>query len=110
VLLFSIFIRIFANNYSAFAEFSTTLSRIAEKPKTKSPITDEVIGLFGLYAVQQNRLVSMFFALPYYKKIIPIIFFIVFQLVKSRARGFRNITNFMNLIYHLGNDFVYNFH
>lgn len=34
----------------------------------------------------------------------------VFQLVKARARGFRNITNFMNLIYHLGNDFVYNFH
>jgi transposase len=34
----------------------------------------------------------------------------VFQLAKSRARGFRNITNFMNLIYYLGNDFTFNFH
>jgi len=34
----------------------------------------------------------------------------IFQLVKSRARGFRNINNFMNLIYYLGNDFIFNFH
>jgi transposase len=34
----------------------------------------------------------------------------LFQLAKSRARGFRNITNFMNMIYFLGNDFIFSTH
>lgn len=34
----------------------------------------------------------------------------VFQLAKARARGFRNINNFINMVYLLGNDFVFNFH
>jgi transposase len=31
----------------------------------------------------------------------------VVQLVKARARGFKNVQNFMNMIYLLGNDFVF---
>jgi len=34
----------------------------------------------------------------------------VFQLAKFRARGFRNIDNFINMIYFLGNDFKFHFH
>ena len=30
------------------------------------------------------------------------------QVAKSRARGFRNIENFMSMIYFLGNDFIFN--
>ena len=32
----------------------------------------------------------------------------IVQLTKSRARGFRNINNFINMIYMLGNDFKFN--
>jgi transposase len=31
----------------------------------------------------------------------------IIQLTKSRARGFKNLTNFMNMIYMLGNDFKF---
>ena len=34
----------------------------------------------------------------------------VFQLAKFRARGFRNIDNFINMIYFTGNDFKFKFH
>ena len=34
----------------------------------------------------------------------------IIQLVKSRARGFRNHDNFRNMIYLLGNDFILGFH
>jgi transposase len=34
----------------------------------------------------------------------------LFQLAKSRARGFRNIDNFINMIYFLGNHFKFVFH
>jgi transposase len=34
----------------------------------------------------------------------------LFQLAKSRARGFRNIDNFIAMIYFLGNDFKLSFH
>lgn len=32
------------------------------------------------------------------------------QLVKSRARGYRNPRNFINMIYFIGNKFIFNFH
>jgi transposase len=34
----------------------------------------------------------------------------VVQLAKSRARGYRNVKNFMSMIYYLGNDFKFTFH
>ncbi|OFY83586.1 MAG: hypothetical protein A2275_00310 [Bacteroidetes bacterium RIFOXYA12_FULL_35_11] len=34
----------------------------------------------------------------------------IFQLAKSRARGYKNIANFMNMIYFLGNEFKFSFH
>lgn len=34
----------------------------------------------------------------------------IFQLAKYRARGYRNINNFINMIYFTGNDFKFDFH
>ena len=34
----------------------------------------------------------------------------VFQLSKYRARGYRNVNNFIAMIYFLGNDFKFSFH
>ena len=34
----------------------------------------------------------------------------IFQLAKYRARGFRNIDNFISMIYFIGNDFKFDFH
>lgn len=34
----------------------------------------------------------------------------IVQLARSRARGFKNINRFINMIYFLGNDFKFNFH
>ena len=34
----------------------------------------------------------------------------ILQMVKSRARGYRKINNFINMTYLVGNDFKYNFH
>ena len=34
----------------------------------------------------------------------------IFQLAKYRARGYRNIDNFINIIYFTGNDFKFDFH
>jgi transposase len=34
----------------------------------------------------------------------------VFQLSKHRARGYRNVDNFMAMVYFLGNDFKFSFH
>ena len=34
----------------------------------------------------------------------------VFQLSKYRARGYRNVNNFINMTYLLGNDFKFSFH
>jgi transposase len=31
----------------------------------------------------------------------------IIQLTKSRARGFRNVNNFISMIYMLGNDFKF---
>lgn len=34
----------------------------------------------------------------------------IFQLAKYRSRGFRNISNFISMIYFMGNDFKFDFH
>jgi transposase len=34
----------------------------------------------------------------------------IVQMAKSRARGFRNIDNFKNMVYYIGNDFIFDFH
>lgn len=34
----------------------------------------------------------------------------IIQMIKSRARGYRNINNFINMAYLAGNDFKFKFH